>query len=133
MERGAVLEARDLLTGNLDVIERAIRFAAHRHRLEPIDAEEFGAVGKLRLVGDGDAILCAYEGRSSFRTYISMVVQRMALDYRIHEWGKWHASAEAKRLSELAVELERILQRDGRTIEDALPLLQSNHEGVTHE
>jgi RNA polymerase sigma factor for flagellar operon FliA len=134
MERGVpVLEARDLLTDNLDVIERAIRFAAHRHRLEPIDAEELGAVVKLRLVENDYAVLRAYEGRSSFRTFISMVVQRMALDYRIHEWGKWHASAEAKRLGEPAVELERILQRDGRTIDEALPLLQSKYEDVTRE
>jgi len=90
-------------------------------------------VVKLRLVENDYAILRSYEGRSSFRTYISMVVQRMALDYRIHEWGKWHASAEAKRLGELAAELEQILQRDGRTIDDALLLLQSNHEGVTRE
>jgi RNA polymerase sigma factor (sigma-70 family) len=134
MERGVpVLEARDLLTDNLDVIERAIRFAAHRHRLDPIDAEELGAVVKLRLVENDYAVLRAYEGRSSFRTFISMVVQRMALDYRIHEWGKWHASAEAKRLGEPAVELERILQRDGRTIDEALPLLQSKYEDVTRD
>ena len=134
IERGVpVLEARDLLTDNLDVIERAIRFAAHRHRLDPIDAEELGAVVKLRLVENDYAVLRAYEGRSSFRTFISMVVQRMALDYRIHEWGKWHASAEAKRLGEPAVELERILQRDGRTIDEALPLLQSKYEDVTRE
>jgi len=134
MERGVpILEARDLLIDNLDVIERAIRFAAHRHRLEPIDAEEFGATVKLRLIENDYAVLRAYEGRSSFRTFISMVVQRMALDYRIHEWGKWHASAEAKRLGEQAVELERILQRDGRTIDEALPLLQSRYQHVTRD
>jgi len=128
-----VLEARELLTDNLGIIERAIRFAAHRHRLDPIDAEELAAVVKLRLVENDYAVLRAYEQRSSFRTYISIVVQRMALDYRIHEWGKWHASAEAKRLGALALELEEIVLRDGRTIDEALVLLRSKHDGITRE
>lgn len=56
----------------------------------------------------------------------------MALDFRIHEWGKWHASAEAKRLGPLAVALEQLLYRDGRTLGEAVTLLQPKHEGVSH-
>lgn len=88
---------------------------------------------KLRLVENDYAILRAYEGRSSFSTFISIVVQRMALDYRIHMWGKWHVSAEAKRLGPLAIDLERLLRRDGRTLDEALVILGSRHDGVTRE
>jgi RNA polymerase sigma factor for flagellar operon FliA len=87
----------------------------------------------LRLVDNDYAILRAYERLSSFATFISVVVQRMALDYRNHMWGRWHASAEAKRLGGLAVDLEQILRRDGRTIEEAVVLLRSKHDGVTPE
>lgn len=87
---------------------------------------------KLRLVENDYAILRSYEGRSSFATFIGVVVQRMALDYRIHEWGRWRASAEAKRLGPLAVDLEELLYRDGRTLADALTLLREKHEGVSY-
>lgn len=123
--------ADELLTSNLAAIERAVAFACRRNRLELDDAEEFAAIVKLKLVEDDYAILRAWETRCSFSTYISIVVQRMALDYRIHEWGKWHSSAEAKRLGPLAVELEQLMHRDSRTLEQALPILAPKHEGVT--
>lgn len=124
-------EAQELLTTNLALIERALGFAARRHRLDPYDAEELAAIVKLKLVENDYAILRAYEARSAFATFISVVVQRMALDYRIHAWGKWHPSAEAKRLGALAVELEQLLRRDGRTLDAALTILGSKHDGVT--
>ena len=127
------LEARELLTSNLALIERVVSFACRRNRLSPDDAEEFAAIVKLRLVDNDYAILRAYEERSSFATYINIVVQRMALDYRISNWGKWHSSAEAKRLGALAVDLEKLLLRDGRTLDDALAILGPKHEGVTRQ
>jgi RNA polymerase sigma factor for flagellar operon FliA len=87
-------------------------------------------VVRLRLCENDFAILRAWEGRSRLATYISIVVQRMALDYRIHEWGKWHPSAEAKRLGPMALELEQLLHRDGRTLDDALAILSSKHDAT---
>ena len=129
----AVTDARELLTSNLAVVERAVGFASRRNRLDPNDAEEFAAIVNLRLVENDYLILRKYEKRCSFATYISVVVQRMALDYRIHTWGKWHVSAEAKRLGPLAVQLDQLLHRDGRTLDEAVPLLAAEHEGVTRE
>jgi len=130
-EGSSVLDPRDLLVDNLDVVERAIGYAARRQRFDPSDAEEFSGVVQLRLVENDYAILRAYEGRSSLETYIGAVVVRMALDYSDHLWGKWHPSAEAKRLGALAVDLERLRHRDGRTLEEAVPLLQTKHDGVS--
>lgn len=129
----SVSEALALLTANLAVIERAVRFAARRYRLDPDAAEDFEATVKLKLVENDYAILEAFEARSSFATFIGIVVQRMALDYRIHAWGKWHSSAEAKRLGPLALEVEKLLHRDGRTLDDALQILSSRHPGLTRE
>lgn len=128
-----MLEGHELLTENLAVIERAIGFAARRYRLDAGDAEEFEAIVKLKLIENDYAILQAFENRSSFATYISVVVQRMALDYRTHIWGRWHGSTEAKRLGALATELEKLLHRDGRSLDEALLLLRSKHEGVTRD
>ena len=126
-------EGYDLLPSNLDVIDRVVAFVCRRNRFDPEDAEELASIVKLKLVEDGCAILRAYEERSSFTTFISIVVQRMALDYRIHAWGKWHSSAEAKRLGSLAVDLERLLHRDGRTLDGALTVLAPSYEGVTRD
>jgi RNA polymerase sigma factor (sigma-70 family) len=126
-------EAHELLTSNLAVIERVVAFVCRRYRLGENDAEELAAIVRLRLVENDYAILRAYENRSSFATYISIVVQRMALDYRIHAWGKWHASAEAQRLGSLAVDLECLLRRDRRTLDEALAILASKHDGVTRQ
>lgn len=127
LERVPGPDAVQLLASNLAVISRAVAFACRRYRLDFDDAEEFAATVNLRLVENDFAILRAYENRSSFATFISIVVQRMALDYRIHLWGKWHPSAEAKRLGPLAVELEQLLHRDGRTIDQALTILAPKH------
>lgn len=123
----------ELLTSNLAIVDRAVAFACRRYGLDSNDREEFASIVKLRLVENDYAVLRAFEERSSFSTFLSIVVQRMALDYRIHLWGKWHASAEAKRLGPLAVELEQLLHRDGRTLDDALKILAPRHDGVTRE
>ncbi len=123
----------ELLTSNLDLIERTIAYACRRYRLDENDCEEFGAIVKLKLVENDYAILRAYEARSSLATFISIVVQRMALDYRIHNWGKWHPSAEASRLGALAIDLDRLLHRDGRSLEEAFVLLSPKHQGLTPE
>jgi RNA polymerase sigma factor (sigma-70 family) len=99
--------------------------------MSPDDIEEFSAELKLRLVENDYAILRRYEGRSPFLTFIVAVAFRLLRDYRVHQWGKWHSSAEAQRLGPLAVELERMVHREGRTIDDAVPILLSQHPGAT--
>lgn len=123
-------KADALLTENLPVIERAVAFACRRYGLRPDEAEELESIVKLKLIENDYAILNAYERRSSFATFISIVVQRMAIDFRVHEWGKWHASAEAKRIGPLAIDLERLLHREGRTIEEAATILRESRETV---
>ena len=127
------MDARALLEANLDLIERVIRFTARRQRLDESEYEEFASIVKLKLVENDYAVIRKFQGRCHLATFITIVVRRMLLDYRIHHWGKWHASAEAKRLGDLAVELEQILHRDGRTLEEALPVLSARYPEATRE
>lgn len=128
-----VQKARELLESSLALVGRVVAFACRRYRFDPDDAEEFASVVHLKLVDDEYAVLRSYERRSGLSTFLSVVIQRWALDYRIHAWGKWHPSAEAKRMGAVAVELEQHIHRDGRTIEEALPFLASKHQNVTLE
>jgi RNA polymerase sigma factor (sigma-70 family) len=120
----------EFLTANLPLVERAVAFACRRYNLGPDDAEEFRAIVNLKLVENDCAVLNAYEARSSFATFISIVVKRMALDYRVHTWGKWHTTAGAKRLGPLAVQLERLLYRDGHSLDDAAAILRQPKESL---
>lgn len=128
-----VREAHELLEANLALVGRAVAFACRRYRFDPDDAEDFASIVNVKLVENEYGVLRSWEGRSGLATYLSIVIQRWALDYRIHAWGKWHPSAEAKRQGAAAVELEQHLRRDGRSIEEALPFLAANDPGITLE
>jgi RNA polymerase sigma factor (sigma-70 family) len=124
-------EPSDLLLRWLPLIEQVIKAICRRKGMDADAIEEFAAEVKLRLVKDNYAILRAFEGRSRFETYIAAVVKRLLLDYRNHEWGKWHDSAEAQRLGDMAVDVERAVHRDGRSVQEAVTLLRDRHPELT--
>jgi RNA polymerase sigma factor for flagellar operon FliA len=117
-----------LFLSQLSVIERVISFVSSRHHLPGSDADDFGSHVKLKLIENDYAILKKFEGRSNLRTYLTVVIHRLFLDYRIMAWGKWRPSAEAKRSGEVAILLERLTQRDGYGFEEACELMQTNHQ-----
>jgi len=119
-----------LFESNLPVIRGVVRFVCHRQRLDPTQAEEFESEVMLRLVEDDYDVLRRFQARSSLRTYLTVVIQRLFLDYRNRLWGKWRPSAEALRLGAVAVRLERLLARDGYGFEQACEVLWTD-EGVT--
>ena len=80
-----------------------------------------------KLIEGDYARIRQFRGRSSFKTYLTTVVQRLLLDYQNSKWGKWRPSAEAERLGEVAMWLERLLVRDERPFEEACQILRFNH------
>lgn len=101
--------------------------------MDAAQLEEFTGYVHLKLIENDYAAIRAFRGRSGFGTYLTTVIARLLNDYRNHEWGKWHDSAEAKRLGDLAVELERLLVRDGRSLEEAFTVLLQKYPGATRE
>lgn len=124
-------EPRDILVQHLAAIEQIIGSICRRKGMDPGDIDEFAAEVKYRLVENDYAIIRAFRERSSFNTYIAAVIRNLLRDYWIRERGKWHDSAETQRLGDLAVELARLIQRDGRTIDEALAILTPKHPGTT--
>ena len=116
---------------NLALIERVISFTCRRGGLDAAATEEFAGVVRLKLVENDYAILTKFEGRSRLSTYLTVVIQRMLLDYRVETLGKWRPSAEARRLGPVAVDFERLVRRDGRSIDEALVLLQQQSPDLT--
>jgi RNA polymerase sigma factor (sigma-70 family) len=121
-------EARFLAA--LPVIEQVIAFLCRRNHLRPDEVEDFSSHVTLRLIEHDYAILGKFEGRSSLRTFLTVVVQRLLLDYRTSQWGKWRPSAEARRLGPIAIELEQLLTRDGHGFEEACELVMARRPGL---
>jgi RNA polymerase sigma factor for flagellar operon FliA len=127
------MDRQELFLSNLDAIDRAINYVCHRNHLSAQDGEEFGSEVKTKLIESDYAVLRKFEGRSSFSTYLTTVVQRLYFQWRVQMWGKWRPSAEAKRLGEKAITLERMLTRDGFTYAEALETLTTGIRAYTRE
>jgi len=111
----------------LGLIGRVVQFIARRHHLSASDAEEFTSTVHLKLIEKNFAILRKFEQRSNLATYLTTVIERLYLDFCISRWGKWRPSAAARRKGVVAVELERLMARDGLTFTEAVGILHTNH------
>lgn len=124
------MDYHQLLVENLDLIDRLVTFTSRRHHLAFSDAEELGSIVRLKLLENDFEVLRKFQGRSSLSTYLTIVIERLCLDYRVAKWGKWRPSAKALRRGPVAVLLETLIVRDGATFEQAVNALQTNY-GVT--
>ena len=114
-----------LFLEHLPVIDRILAIIARRNAMSAADAEEFAAWARVRLT-DGDyAILRKFGGRSSLKTYLSVVLSNLFRDYRNSVWGRWRPSAAATRLGPLAIRLEELVSRDGCALREAIGTLRS--------
>jgi RNA polymerase sigma factor (sigma-70 family) len=116
----------ELFLARLPVIERVIGWVAARRGLRGADAEDFASTVRTRLVENGYEALARFEGRSSLKTYLTAVINRLYLDFQVQRFGKWRSSAEARRLGPLAMRLECLLFRDGLPFEEACGVLASD-------
>jgi RNA polymerase sigma factor (sigma-70 family) len=127
------VNAAALFESSLALIERVTATVCRRGRLVGADAEDFGSSVKIALMEDDYAILRKYGGRSSFEAYLAVVVQNLLTDQRTHALGRWRPSREAERLGEAGVLLETLLDRDRRSLEEALPMVQRLDPTLTAE
>ena len=106
-------------------IEEALRYVAYRRRLAPAEFQELRSFVFLKLIENDYARLRKQSEEGAMSAYLHVVVQRLYLDHQIRRWGKWHASSEARRRGDDAVLLERLIYRDGHTIQEAVELMSS--------
>jgi RNA polymerase sigma factor for flagellar operon FliA len=116
-----------LLLENLGSIDQIIRSIARRHRLSKPEIDEFTSYVHLRLIDQDYRVLRKFQHRSQLTTYLVTVIGRMFADHRNAEWGRWRPSTEARRLGPLAVLLDRLVSRDGHSLDEALQILRITH------
>src|SRR5438067_6487981 len=108
---------QSLFLSSLPVIDDVTALVCRRHRLSGAEAEDFASEVRLHFIARDSDVLRRFEGRSTLRTFLSVVIHRLFLDYRNRLWGKWRPSAEARRLGPTAILAERLVSRDGWTFE----------------
>lgn len=115
----------DLYSEYADTIESVLAYVRRSNRLTADAGDEFCSWARLRLLEDDGAILRKFRGLSTFKTYLVIVIQRLFLDWRGTEWGRWRPSLEARRLGPIAIELSKLVLRDHIEYDQAVTLLVS--------
>jgi RNA polymerase sigma factor (sigma-70 family) len=124
MKRDA--SGRDLFASYLGLIHELIGAVSRNGKLVREDAEDFGSYVMVKLIENDYGRLEKFKGESSLRTFLTVVIQRLLVDYRRTNLGKWRPSMRARRLGPVAIKLEQLLWRDGYTFQEAVHALRWN-------
>src|SRR5258706_11260820 len=117
--------AEEMFRANLALVERVISGVCRRAGLHGADAEDFASTVNLALIENDYAILRGYEGRAPLGAFLTVVVQRMLSREWMRLRGRWHPSAEAERSGAAAVLLEKLMVRDGRSLDEAVAIVRN--------
>jgi RNA polymerase sigma factor (sigma-70 family) len=112
-------------------VERLSRHVCRGARLNPADVDDFVSHVAMKLVEDDYAVLRRFEGRCTISSFLIVVIRRALSDYQAHLFGKFRPSAEAERLGPEALMLESLLQRDGRSLDEAVSSMQAAGRTMT--
>jgi len=123
----------NLYSDHADTIESVLAHTRRAHRLTADAGDEFSSWARLRLIEDDCATLRKFQGLSSVKTYLVTVIQRLFLDWRVKEWGRWRPTTDARRLGPVAIELERLVLRDRVEFEQAAETLVSRGTALSRE
>jgi RNA polymerase sigma factor (sigma-70 family) len=119
---------RAFLDERLAAIAQVVTTVCRRHRVRADETREILSAIVVKLIDNDYAVIRQFDGRSDFRTYMYSVVHRFLLDYRNSIWGKWRPSAEARRLGDIAVQLERLILRDGFTSSEGVQSVATSRD-----
>lgn len=122
------LDYEALFLEHLDFIDDVVRAIVIRRHLSQSEGDDLRSTVRLKLLERDYEALRRFEGRSSLRTYLRVVIERCFLDLRAAAWGKWRPSTHAQRLGPVAILLEQALVRDDMTFDAAAAMLRSQHQ-----
>lgn len=121
----------ELFLQRLAATEEVLQQVTTRRCASRDEAEEVRSLVMLKLIDNDYAVLRKFRGAASWRTFLTVVIQRQLLDLRCKEWGRWRPSAVARRLGPVAIELEKRIERDG--LEPSMVIRQLSAEGASDE
>lgn len=127
------MDPGDVFRANLSLIDQVSSGVCRRARVYGADADDFASSFRLALMDRDYAILRQYQGRASLKAFLTIVADRMLLDLRTHEYGRWRPSAEATRLGRAALVLEELVCRDRRPLDEVFPHARAVDPALTRE
>lgn len=122
-----ILNASELYLSHRALIERTAAAICRRNHVSAADAEDFVSATHLHLIDQDYAVLRAYQGRAEIGAFLHAVIRRLFQDWRNAQWGRWRPSAAVCRLGPVAMQLETLLVRDQRPLQEAIEVLHTNH------
>jgi RNA polymerase sigma factor (sigma-70 family) len=124
-------------TKYVEPVNNAASHAARRYRLSPSDADDLRSDLWLKLLENHGRVLRHLGHLARFDVYLKRIARNLVLDRRNKEWGKWRPSAAARRAGDATIVLDRLITRDGLTIDEAEAWLRcAGHEtdtGALHD
>ena len=121
------MSSEDDFLAALPVIDDVVGHVCRRHRLSASEADDFRSDVRLHFIERDYEVLRQFEGRCALSTYINVVVQRLYFDFRNQMWSRWRPSVAAKRVGPAAILIERLVTRDGWSLDEALEMVRVNH------
>jgi RNA polymerase sigma factor (sigma-70 family) len=127
------MDGEQLFRAHLATVEQAIARVCRRAGLQGADADDFASEARLALIEHDYAMVRSFRGDCAPSTYFTVIVQNVLSDLRERTLGRFRPSVEAKRVGEVAVVLERLVVRDGRPVEEALPIARNCDPSLTRD
>lgn len=124
-------EPAKLLEESTGLIEQSISSVRRKYRLSADETDEIRSLTYLRLINDDYAALRRFRGKCSLRSYLTVVVTSVALDYRNRRWGKWRPSLTARRAGLAGMLMESLLARDGFSHHESIQIARGQLPGVS--
>jgi RNA polymerase sigma factor (sigma-70 family) len=100
-------------------VAAAVASVARTFRLSANEADDLQSELWVRLLEHDGRVLRSFRGRARIGTYLVSIARNLVFDRRNKEWGRWRPSAAARRAGPAAVELERLISRDGWSVDAA--------------
>ncbi len=81
------MDAEAFYRQHLTIIGQIAESICRRNGVNHHDAEDFASDIKLRLCDDDYAVIRKFQGKASFVTYLTVVINKRFLDHRRHIGG----------------------------------------------
>jgi RNA polymerase sigma factor for flagellar operon FliA len=120
-------EAGRLFLAYLPVVESVTSSVCRHQHLRASERDEFASFVKLALLDRDCEVLRQHTGGGSAVAFLRVVINRLLYDYRCQIWGRWRPTAAAKRHGSVAMLMERLVSRDGFSIDEAIETARTNH------
>ena len=117
----------DLIEEKRPYVERKIREIARSRYLSSVELEEFRGAVDRALHRNEYELLKAFEGRSTWETYLETVILREFFQFQVAMWGDWRPSTAAVRLGAPAMLLEELVVRNRFRVNDAIDWMRTTH------